>query len=150
MEETHHDAGVSPKCCHGRSFDGANCTPFMEQSTSVFASAATLLLEIRDVGLATQEEIQMKSKACAKLMDCCDSHWSNLHGLESGLSPTDAQLEFLETAVAEGKRQWLELGLTTNQPKRHLTFDGHHLLNCAKTFGGVADESGDAAIEKDH
>ena len=55
---------------------------------------------------------------------------------------------FLESAVSEGKKRWLELGLSTKQPKWHLTFDGH-LLRCVTSFGGLADED-DAVIEKGH
>jgi hypothetical protein len=40
--------------------------------------------------------------------------------------------------------------LSTNQPKCwHLTFDGHLLLACVKSFGGLADKS-DERIEKGH
>jgi hypothetical protein len=40
------------------------------------------------------------------------------------------------------------MGLTTLQPKWHLTFDGH-LLNQFTKFGGLADKS-DETIEKGH
>jgi hypothetical protein len=68
--------------------------------------------------------------------------------MDLGLLPAAANLVFLEKAIAEGKRRWLELGLSTFQPKWHLTFDGH-LLHCVDVFGGLADKS-DEAIEKGH
>jgi hypothetical protein len=79
--------------------------------------------------------MQKTIQAPSELLGCLDAIWSAVRGLDGGLLPTDAQLAFLdEGAIAEGKRRWLELGLSMNQPKWHLTFDGH-LLDCVKSFG---------------
>jgi hypothetical protein len=120
----------------------------MDRSKELFDAAATLLLEMRDPTLETIEDLQKTVQAHSELLGCLDAIWLAVHGFDSGLLPTDAQLVFLEAAISEGKRQWLELGLSTNQSKWHLTFDGH-LLDCVKSFGGLADKS-DEVIEKGH
>jgi hypothetical protein len=81
-------------------------------------------------------------------MGCLDTAmWPAVHGLDLGLSPpTPADLVFLEKAIAEGKRCWLELRLSTLQPKWRLTFDGH-MFHCVNICGGLVDKS-DKAIEK--
>jgi hypothetical protein len=139
---------MSRECCHGGKFNGINCIRIMDQSTNIFNDATALLLEMRDPTLETVEDIQLTSEKCSKLLGCVDAIWANVHGLESGLLPSDDQLTFLETAVPEGKKRWLELGLLTKQPKWHLAFDGH-LIHCAKIFGGLADKDY-AVIEKGH
>ena len=148
LEATYRALGISREYYHGGKFNGVNCIRIMEQSTNIFDNATTLLLEMRDPALETVENIQQTSENYSKLLGCLDAIWANVHGLESGLLPSDDQLAFLETAISEGKKRWLELGLSTKQPKWHLTFDGH-LLHCVKLFGGLADKD-DAVIEKGH
>jgi hypothetical protein len=82
------------------------------------------------------------------LMGCLDAIWSAVCRWDLGLLPTTADLVFLEKAIGEGKRRWLELGLSTLQPKWHLTFDGN-LLHCVDACGGLADKL-DAAVGKGH
>jgi hypothetical protein len=103
---------------------------------------------MHDPALETTEGIQQTVEDYKNLMGCLDAIWSAVRGLDLGLLPTPADLVFLEKAIAEGKRRWLELGLSTLQPKWHLTFDGH-LLDCVKSCGGLADKS-DEAIKKGH
>jgi hypothetical protein len=85
-------------------------------------------------------------------MECAclaDAIWASVCGLGSGLLPSgDDQLVFLEAVISEGKKHWLELGLSTDKPKWHLTFDGH-LHDYVKQFGGHSDKL-DQAIEKGH
>ena len=50
--------------------------------------------------------------------------------------------------VNKRRSLWLDLGLTTYQPKWHLVFDGH-LLEQVKRFGGLGDKCDDM-IEKAH
>ena len=54
--------------------------------------------------------------------------------------PTDEQKESLANALKEAKTLWLLMGLSTLQPKWHLTFDGH-LLDQVTKYGGLADKS---------
>jgi hypothetical protein len=62
--------------------------------------------------------------------------------------PTDEQKEELAAALKKGKALWLQMGLSTQQPKWHLTFDGH-LLHQFTKYGGLADKS-DKSIKKGH
>ena len=120
----------------------------MNKTDNIFDNAGTLLAEMHDPALETTEGIQQTVKDCKNLVGCLDAIWSAVCRLDQGLSPTSANLVFLEKAIAEGKRRWSELGLSTLQPKWHLAFDGH-LLHCVASCGGLADKS-DEAIEKGH
>jgi hypothetical protein len=82
-----------------------------------------------------------------RLLGILDAIWSSVRGIESGLLPTQEQLNSLQNSLQEGKALWLRLNLSTLQPKWHLTFDGH-LFHQVTTFGGLADKSDD--IEKGH
>jgi len=64
------------------------------------------------------------------------------------LLPTDEQKIKLQTALLQAKELWLEMKLSTLQPKWHLTFDGH-LMDQYSRYGGLADKS-DESIEKGH
>jgi hypothetical protein len=119
----------------------------MDKSNEIFDNTGTLLLQMHDPAWKS-EGIQHTVKDYKNLMGCLNAIWLAVHGLDLGLLPTAADLVFLEKAIAEGKRCWSELGLSTLQPKWHLTFDGH-LLHCVDVCGGLADMS-DEAIEKGH
>ena len=82
------------------------------------------------------------------LLGLLDAIWSTVRGIDAGLLPTDEQKERLANALKEAKALWLQMGLTTLQPKWHLTFDGH-LLHQVTKYGGLADKS-DKTIEKGH
>jgi hypothetical protein len=129
-------------------FNGVNCIQIMNKTDDIFDNAGTLLAEMHDPALETTEGIQQTVEDYKNLMGCLDAIWSAVRGLDLGLLPTLADLVFLEKAIAEGERRWLELGLSTLQPKWHLTFDGH-LLDCVKSCGGLANKS-DEAIGKGH
>ena len=77
-----------------------------------------------------------------------DTIWAAVRGRQRGLLPTDEDMAFLTAAIEEGKRRWLDLGISTLQPKWHLTFDGH-LVDQVRKFHGLADK-GDDPIEKGH
>lgn len=96
----------------------------------------------------TDEAIELKCRQYARLFGLLDAIWSSVRGIDAGLLPTDAQVESLKVALEKGKALWLEMGLTTLQPKWHLTFDGH-LLEQYKLYGGIADKS-DETIEAFH
>ena len=148
LEATYRLIGISQEYYHGGKFNGVNCIRIMDKSNEIFDNAGTLLAEMHDPALATMEGIQKTVEDYKNLMGCLDAIWSAVRGLDLGLLPTAADLVFLEKAIAEGKRRWLELGLSTLHPKWHLTFDGH-LLHCVDACGGLADKS-DEAIEKGH
>ena len=96
----------------------------------------------------TEAAVELKCQEYCSLLGLLDAIWSTVRGLDSGLLPTDKQKESLACALKEAKALWLRMGLSTLQPKWHLTFDGH-LLNQFTKFGGLADKS-DETIEKGH
>jgi hypothetical protein len=126
LEATYRILGISREYYHGGKFNGVNCIRIMDKSDAIFDNAGTLLIEMHDPALETAEGIQQTVTDYKNLMGCLDAIWSTVRGLDLGLLPTPADLVFLEKAIAEGKRRWLELGLSTLQPKWHLT----HLLLC--------------------
>jgi hypothetical protein len=148
LEATYRLLGISREYYHGGKFNGVNCIRIMNKTDDIFDNAGTLLAEMHDPALETTKGIQQTVEDYKNLMGCLNAIWSAVCGLGLGLLPTPADLVFLEKAIAEGKRRWLEMGLSTLQPKWHLTFDGH-LLDCVKSCGGLADKS-DEAIEKGH
>ena len=77
-----------------------------------------------------------------------DVIWSNVRGIDAGLSPTDEQIDQLEKALPAAKQMWLDMDIKTLQPKWHMTFDGH-LLHHVRTYGGIADKADDT-IEFQH
>jgi hypothetical protein len=85
----------------------------MNKTDYIFDNAGTLLAEMHDPALETTEGIQQTVEDYKNLMGCLDAIWSAVRGLDLGLLPTPANLVFLEKAIAEGKRRWLELGLST-------------------------------------
>jgi len=82
------------------------------------------------------------------LLGLLDAIWSAVRGIDGGLLPTEVQLGYLERAIGDAKALWLTMGLGTQQPKWHMTFDGH-LLHQVRMYGGVADKADDT-IEFQH
>jgi hypothetical protein len=74
--------------------------------------------------------------------------WKHVSSIEKGLLTTDANIEELDTLLRLGRQRWVDIGMTTEQPKWHLTFDGV-LLRQVKRYQGLADK-GDAPIELGH
>jgi hypothetical protein len=72
----------------------------------------------------------------------------HVSSIEIGLLATDANIQQLDTLLRLGKQRWVDIGMTTEQPKWHLTFDGV-LLRQVKRYWGLADK-GDAPIELGH
>lgn len=63
-----------------------------------------------------------------------------------GLLRTEQHLQKLKTAIVRGKKLWMDMDLSTWQPKWHMTFDSHPYNQVVK-FGGLADKT-DEYIEK--
>ena len=87
-----------------------------------------------------ENDVATKCNNSCSLMGLLDAIWSSVRGLDTGLLPTDEQTESLADALKKGKALWLRMGLSTRQPKWHLTDDGH-LLDQFTKFGGLADKS---------
>lgn len=147
--------GVKREHYHGGKFNGVNCIRIMEKARELFVGVANqsipsfqqkcLLSKAESIAEAT---VVNKCTEYARLLELLDAIWSTVRGIEAGLLPTNPQLEQLQRAIATGKALWLDMGLSTQQPKWHLTFDGH-LLAAVKKFGGLADKADDT-IEKFH
>ena len=99
------------------------------------------------IDAVTVQEITKKCKQFARLLGILDLIWSSVRGVQ-GLLPTVEDVATLAKAIEKGKALWLEMKLTTLQPKWHLTFDGH-LLYQYEHFGGIADKADDS-IEFQH
>jgi hypothetical protein len=107
-----------------------------------------LCLLSKDATIASEETVRATCQKFARLLGLLDAVWSSVRGLTGGLLPTDAHKISLQTALLEGKELWLDMKLSTLQPKWHLTFDGHLLQQYIK-YGGLADKS-DESTEKEH
>jgi hypothetical protein len=94
------------------------------------------------------DTITAKCKSYARLLGLLGVIWLSVRGIERGLLSTNTDIEHLRTALSKGKALWLEMGLTTNQPKWHYTFDGHLLYQVSRRRG-LADKADDS-IEKFH
>jgi hypothetical protein len=139
LEKIYKRHNISREYYHGGKFNGVNCIRLMGKSESIF--------EKRDDSLATVNAINSKCEQFRELFGNQDAIWSSVRGVQ-GLLPSDAELDDLEQALKHGKKLWIEAGISTLQPKWHLTFD-FHLLKQMRKFGGLADKS-DETIEKGH
>jgi hypothetical protein len=139
--------GIKREHYHGGKFNGVNCIRIMENADCLFhAFEKECIKEKRSC--ITEDAVAQQCKSFAKLLGILDAIWSSVRGIDAGLLPTTQQIHTLEKTLAKGKTMWTTLGLSTKQPKWHLTFDGH-LLEQVKKFGGLADKS-DESIEKFH
>ena len=153
FESVFRKNGVKREHYHGGKFNGVNCIRIMDKCKALFLGndgtpgflQKCLLSKCSTI---TEATVNSKCNEYCSLLGILDAIWSTVRGLHSGLLPTDEQRERLADALREGKALWLRMGLTTLQPKWHLTFDGH-LLNQFTKFGGLADKS-DETIEKGH
>jgi hypothetical protein len=145
--------GITRESYHGGKFNGVHCIRIMERSDELFlgkdGSAGFLQRCLQSKAEGTSDEtVETTCKQYARLLGILDAIWSKVRGVECGLLPTADNVSSLELALKEGKALWLAMGLTTLQPKWHLTFDGH-LLEQYKMYAGLADKS-DESIEKQH
>ena len=106
------------------------------------------MLSLSKGAAVPEATVQSTCEAYCRLLGLLDAIWSTVRGLQSGLLPTDAQKLSLQTALTEAKTLWIQMKLSTLQPKWHLTFDGH-LLSQFNQYAGLADKS-DETIEKGH
>ena len=147
LETTYRNYNISREHYHGGKFNGVDCSRFMENATEIFEEIRPIMEENK-MDSADIVQVREKFDRYANLLGMMDTIWSCVRGKRRGLLPTQEDIDFLTAAVKEGKRRWLELGITTLQPKWHLTFDGH-LVDQVSKFQGLADK-GDDPIEKGH
>jgi hypothetical protein len=154
FEAVYRKNGITREHYHGGKFNGVNCIRIMEQSAPLLLGnedneQGFLQLCIKSK-LANVDDavLESKMKDYCRLLGILDAIWSSVRGIDSGLLPTQQQLDSLKTSLQEGKALWLEMKLSTLQPKWHLTFDGHLYYQVSR-FGGLADKS-DESIEKLH
>jgi hypothetical protein len=153
--------GIKREVFHGGKFNGVNCIRVMEKSKALFLGKeeegvvndplhAGFLQKclLAKTETTTDEEIIAKCNDYCRLLGLLDTIWSAVRGLDAGLLPSNEQKIILAEALSNAKALWLQMGLSTQQPKWHLTFDGH-LLHQVTLYGGLADKS-DETIEKGH
>jgi hypothetical protein len=153
FESVFRKNGVKREHYHGGKFNGVNCIRIMDKCNALFLGndgtpgfvQKCLLSKCETI---TEATVNLKCNDYCSLLGLLDAIWSTVRGLHSGLLPTDEQRERLGDALREAKALWLRMGLSTLQPKWHLTFDGH-LLDQFTKYGGLADKS-DETIEKGH
>jgi hypothetical protein len=146
--------GIKREHYHGGKFNGVNCIRIMSKSNYIFLgnNAGTegiinKCLQSKTTSISEDTVREGCMKYC-RLLTLLDAVWSSVRGIDAGLLPTHEQIESLSNALQEAKSLWISMGLSTLQPKWHLTFDGH-LLHQVQKYGGLADKS-DESIEKGH
>ena len=139
--------GIKKEHYHGGKYNGVNCIRIMEKAETLFNEFGHAIKQKKEPTVS-DDTVDLKCAQFARLMGLLDAIWSSVRGIDAGLLPTDTQVQHLRRATSEGKSLWLEMGLTTLQPKWHLTFDGH-LLHQVITYGGIADKADDT-IEFQH
>jgi len=141
------DNGIKKEHHHGGKYNGVNCIRIMEKSEDMFKQFATETKQ-RKIPTLNDVDIDSKCQQCARMMGLMDVMWSSVRGIDAGLLPTDDQVARLRKALSEGKTLWIQMKISTRQPKWHMTFDGH-LLHQVIAHGGIADKADDA-IEFQH
>jgi len=144
---TFRSHGIKKEHYHGGKYNGVNCIRIMEKSQLLFAEFATSIKNNKIPG-TDDALIDTKMNEHAKLLGLLDAIWSNVRGTDAGLLPTEAQINCLRKATAEGKALWNAIDIGTLQPKWHMTFDGH-LVDQVIKHGGLADKADDT-IEFQH
>jgi hypothetical protein len=145
--------GVKREHYHGGKFNGVNCIRILDKCNALFLGNNETPGFLQKYLLSKCETtpevtVEFKCNEYCRLLGLLDAIWSMFRGLHLGLLPTDEQRQSLEDALKQAKTLWLQMGLSTLQPKWHLTFDGH-LLDQFTKVGGLADKS-DKTIEKGH
>jgi hypothetical protein len=155
FETVYRQNGVKREHYHGGKFNGVNCIRIMEKCKDIYLggnddTAPGFLQKCLQTKVATitDDDVTTTCQKFCRLLGLLDAIWSKVRGIDHGLLPTVDQSNSLEAALHEAKALWVEMDLTTLQPKWHLTFDGH-LLDQFKRYGGLADKS-DESIEKGH
>jgi hypothetical protein len=154
FETIYRKNGVKQEHYHGGKFNGVNCICIMSYSKEILLGMEDGSTGFLQACLQSKQAtvpvayVQSTCEAYCRLLGLLDAIWSTVRGLEAGLLPTDEQKLSLQTALEEAEAMWLQMKLSTLQPKWHLTFDGH-LLEQFNKYGGLADKS-DETIEKGH
>ena len=139
--------GIKKEHYHGGKYNGVNCIRIMDKSDRLFDQFKAAI-KVKKIQTVSDEDIEAKCNQFTRMFGLMDATWSNVRGIDAGLLPTNEQVGLLRKAISEGKALWLQMNITTRQPKWHLTFDGH-LLHQVITYGGLADKSDDT-IEFQH
>jgi hypothetical protein len=154
FETIYRSNGVKREHYHGGKFNSVNCIRIMSNCKDLFlgkddASPGFLQCCLQSKQNAVNDAfVQSTCEGYCRLLGLLDAIWSTVRGLDAGLLPTDAQKLSLQKALEEAKVMWLQMKLSTLQPKWHLTFDGH-LLDQFNKYQGLTDKS-DETIEKGH
>jgi hypothetical protein len=95
----------------------------------------------------TELEIRQHCHNHRQLLGSCDALFAHIRGVDTGLVPTEEQIQELENIVERTKQWWHICGLPTLQPKWHIVF--FHLVEQVRMHHGIADKNDDM-IEKAH
>jgi hypothetical protein len=95
----------------------------------------------------TELEIRQHCQNHRQLLGSCDALFAHIRGVQTGMVPTEEQIQELENIVERTKQWWLKCGLPTLQPKWHIVF--FHLVEQVRKHRGIADKNDDM-IEKAH
>jgi len=132
---------------HGGKYDGVNRVRIMEKSEDLFTAFAAVI-KLNKILTVDDAAIDLKCQQYGMLLGLLDGIWSHVRGIDSGLLPTEVQLQMLEKRLSKAKALWLQMDIGTKQPTWHMTFDGHLLHQC-RLCCGIADKS-DESIELQH
>ena len=140
MELILKDLEVVRNYYHGGDFNGVACIRILQEAWSLFDRLLVKLIDLRDPGKLSIDEIQQFHMRMKNLYRLLDNIFSQVPGVEKGLLPSDEDVQVLIVNFQAAKAQWIELGITIYQPKWHYIFDGL-LPHQYATFGGLADKS---------
>lgn len=153
LEEIYRRVSVLRQVYHGGEFNGVDCIRIMENADLIVDGIAEVVNGMMsnepDEGMfETKASMKATCRKFKLLLVILSAIWSRIRGVEHGLLPSAEDVNILRNDLDAGKRLWLDLGLSTHQPKWHLTFDGELELQYEKK-GGLADKCEDV-IEKMH
>eukprot|EP00957_Ditylum_brightwellii_P000271 21009-Ditylum_brightwellii.AAC.1 len=117
LEEAFRGAKASRESYHRGKFNGVDCIRIMELAEAVFAKLEESLINIKDKTLVNDDRIKEKVQKYKERFICLDTIWSSVQGIEAGLLPTNGQVQDLERTISNGRKLWMELELTMQQPK---------------------------------
>jgi hypothetical protein len=131
FETVYRKNNVKREHYHGGKFNGVNCIRIMSSSKDIMhgkddSTPGFLQCCLQSTKRATVPDafVQSTCEAYCRLLALLDAIWSTVRGFDAGLLPTDEQKLNLQKALEEAKGMWLQMKLSTLQPKLHLTFDG--------------------------
>ena len=150
MEYVFKQIGMKHEAYFAGKLNGNNCRIQMERCTAFFDLLEPHALDVYDEVHAdvSQDKVFDRIRRFRHLLGLLDSLFSHIRGIETGVLPTEDDVQQLVSIVDNTKSWWLKCGIGTLQPKWHAIFSGH-LIDQVRSFKGIADKTDDM-IEKAH